>query len=55
MFNWIIAHWDDILMVFTSCVTVASIIVKLTPTKRDDEALSVIMRLLNTVAINPKK
>lgn len=53
--DYIINHWTDILGIITGLVTIASIIVKLTPTKKDDEALSTIMKLLNFIAINPKK
>ena len=36
-------------------VTLASIIVKMTPTLEDDKWLAKIVRLLNVLALNPKK
>jgi hypothetical protein len=53
--DFIIEHWKDIVAIITSLVTGASIVVRLTPTKKDDEALGKVMKILNLVAINPKK
>lgn len=53
--DWIIEHWDDVLGIFTGIVTAASIIIRLTPTKKDDEAFAGVMKILNLIAINPKK
>jgi hypothetical protein len=41
---WILAHWLDILTIWAYVVAVASLIVKLTPTVRDDHYLKVILR-----------
>lgn len=53
--EWFAANWDDIALAITGTVTVASIIVKLTPTTRDDAVLAKVIKLLNVLAINPKQ
>jgi hypothetical protein len=53
VFNWIVGHWTDIVQVITSIIGVASIIVKLTPTLRDDDALLGIVKFLGKyIALN---
>ena len=53
--NWIMAHWLEITAAVTSLVAAASVIVKLTPTPKDDEVLSVVMKVLTALALTPKK
>ena len=48
-------NWKDILFGVTSIVTGASIIAKLTPWKGDDKILAELMKIINLLAINPKK
>lgn len=55
MINFIVDHWDEILLAITSIVTAASIIVKLTPSEKDDKVVSRIIKFLNAIAINPKE
>ena len=51
--QWVQLHWVDILAVYTGIVTVASIIVKLTPTLKDDDILLNIVKFLSKyVALN---
>lgn len=46
-------HWLDIIKLITSIVGVASIIVKLTPTVRDNEVLEAIIKFLGKyIALN---
>lgn len=45
----------DIWIIFSSMVTIASIIVKITPTKRDDKIFARIMKMVNAVALNSSK
>ena len=45
--DWIIQHWKDILAIIGGVVTVCSIIVKLTPTQKDDNILAKIIKLLS--------
>lgn len=40
IWTWTASHWVEIVEVVGGLVSVATVIVRLTPTKRDDEALS---------------
>lgn len=52
--TWIMEHWKDILAVIGGIVTVASIIVKLTPTQKDDNVLAKIIKILAALSLyNP--
>ena len=52
--EWITQHWKDVLAVIGGVVTVASIIVKLTPTQKDDNVLSKIITILVALSLyNP--
>lgn len=44
----------DIWTLITSIVTVASIIVRITPTDADNQALAKVLRFLDIVSINKK-
>lgn len=44
--EWLSAHYKDILAIFGAAVTLASAIVKLTPTQKDDNVLSRIIKVL---------
>lgn len=53
--NWIVAHIDDIIAIYLGLVGVASIIVKLTPTLKDDTVLKSIIRFVGKyIALNRK-
>jgi len=53
IYNWFVAHWSDILAIYTGLVTVASIVVKLTPTLADDDALKGVVRFVGRyIALN---
>lgn len=52
--NWIVEHWKDVLAIIGAVVTVASLIVKLTPTQKDDNILAKIIKVLSAIGIfNP--
>jgi hypothetical protein len=52
--EWITAHWKDILAIIGGVVTVASIIVKLTPTPKDDGILAKVIKILAALGLfNP--
>lgn len=52
--EWITAHWKDILAIIGGVVTVCSIIVKLTPTQKDDSVLAKIIKILAALGLfNP--
>lgn len=51
---WIINHWKEILAIIGGVVTVASMIVKLTPTPKDDAVLAKIIKILAALSLfNP--
>ena len=54
MINWIQANGKEILAIIGGVVTVASIIVKLTPTPKDDAVLSKVIKVLAALSLfNP--
>lgn len=53
--DFIITNKTEIIAVLGSVVTVASIIVKMTPNPKDDAILAKVMKVLNVLALNPKK
>lgn len=44
-------HWDELLAIVGGIVSVASIIVKLTPTTKDDNVLNTIINFLAKLSI----
>ena len=44
-------HWDELLAIIGGIVSVASIIVKLTPTTKDDNVLNIIINFLAKLSI----
>ena len=54
MMNWIQTNGKDILAIIGGIVTVASLIVKLTPTQKDDAVLGKIIQVLSALSLfNP--
>ena len=51
---WIFDNWQTIAVVITGIISVASIIVKVTPTQRDDQALAKVLKVLAVFALTPK-
>lgn len=49
-FNWIVEHWTDILAGFGGVVLLASIIVGLTPTTKDDTFLRKIINAFDKLS-----
>ena len=49
MIEWIMAHWLDMVQIYVGLIGVASIIVKLTPTLKDDTILKTIIRFTGKV------
>ena len=45
--EWVKVHWVEIAAVYSGIVTVASIIVKLTPTLKDDTVLLAIIKWIS--------
>lgn len=52
--DWIIEHWDEVLAVYGGLVAVCTIIVKWTPTTKDDEVLGKIVKLLSKFSVSKK-
>lgn len=52
--EWITQHWKDILAIIGAVVTVCSLIVKLTPTQKDDTFLGKVIKVLAALGLfNP--
>lgn len=52
--EWITTHWQEILAWIGGIVTAASIIVKLTPTQKDDNVLAKVIKILAALSLfNP--
>jgi hypothetical protein len=52
--EWITTHWQEILAWIGGIVTAASIIVKLTPTQKDDNILAKVIKILAALSLfNP--
>jgi len=54
LFSWITQHWDELVVIVTSLIGVASIIVKMTPSQVDDEYLAAFRRFFERVALNSR-
>lgn len=50
--NFISENWETLVLIVTTIVTLASLIVKLTPSPKDDEAVGKIMAIINALALN---
>ena len=53
--SYITTNWQDLMLIITTLVTVASLIAKMTPTKVDDKIVDKILGFLNFMAINKKR
>ncbi|MBP5534849.1 MAG: hypothetical protein J6Y03_05030 [Alphaproteobacteria bacterium] len=53
--NFIMVHFDDVLIAVTSVVTAASAICALTPTPKDDNFIAKVRSFLNVLALNVGK
>ncbi len=47
MLDWILNHWTDLLAIYGGVVAIATIIVKLTPSTKDDSILEKIIKILD--------
>lgn len=53
--NWIAVNWDDIVKIYLMLIGIASIIVKLTPTLKDDTFLKTLIKFTGKyLALNRK-
>lgn len=53
--NWVNDHALEFWTVVASVVTIASVIVRFTPTKRDDSVFGIVMKILDALSLNPAK
>ena len=49
--EWLTTHWSDILAVFGAVVGLATAIVKLTPTQKDDNVLAKVIKVLVALSL----
>jgi len=54
MFEWISANWKEIVAVVGAVVIAARLIVKLTPTPKDDSVLEKIVNILKAIGLHVK-
>jgi hypothetical protein len=52
VYAWVAANWQSVIAVISGTITVASIIVKLTPTQKDDAFLAKLIAFLKILALN---
>ena len=56
MINYVIAHYQDFFAILGGLVAVATLIVKLTPSQKDDAILGYVVKFLDYFStVNPKK
>lgn len=54
--SWIQANWDNVISIYLQVVGIASIIVKITPSLKDDDVLKNVVRFVGKyVALNTNK
>ena len=51
MIDWIVNNWSSIASIFGSVVAIASVIVKLTPSDKDDKVLNKILEIIAKFSI----
>lgn len=51
MLDFVVTHWADLLFALTSAVTAASVIVKLTPTPKDDQVVSWVRKAVEWLSL----
>lgn len=47
MINWIVEHWQDILAIYGGLVAACTVIVKITPTDKDDKVLNKVIKIVD--------
>ena len=54
--TWITANWSNVLAIIGGVVSVASLVVKLTPSQADDAVLAKVIKVLDYFSVvNPSK
>ncbi len=52
--EWLQAHWDDVVLIITSILGVASMIAALTPTEADNAIINKILAVIHTLGLTKK-
>ena len=52
--EWLMMNWSDLLLIVTGIITTASVIVKLTPSQKDDAVLAKVLKVLEFLSLNKK-
>lgn len=50
--SWLLNHWQEVINAMTAVMIGARLIVKLTPTPKDDSALASVVQLLKTLGLH---
>lgn len=53
--EYFLANWDSILLIISGAISTASVIVKLTPTPKDDAILAKVIAFLKILSLNKNK
>lgn len=54
IYNFITEHSTELLALWGAVFTIAYVVVRLTPTKKDDKALDTILKVFKTLKIDPR-
>lgn len=49
--TWVSAHWKDVCVILTGLVGLATAVVKLTPTQKDDNAVAKVIKVLEALSL----
>ena len=49
--HWITQHYDEVLQIVGAVVALATLVVKLTPTPKDDNVLTKIIKVLSALSL----
>lgn len=49
--NWITQHYDEVLQIIGAVVALATLVVKLTPTQKDDAFLAKVIQILSVFSL----
>ena len=52
MIEWITQNWGSVWLIITSVITIASIIVKATPTQKDDKFLGKLLKFIEFLSVS---
>ena len=52
MIDWIMANWSQISIVIACIITIASVVVKLTPNETDNKVLEKIIKIAEAIGLN---